>query len=223
MVVEVKGQVGSAATYTFTAGNVSTTTDLVTVANHGLVTGQVVQLTTSGSLPTGLSLSTTYYISVASSSTYGFSTTLYNAKAGTLIDLTNAGSGTNTITTQYTDIYEADSKDSVVEAINAPYLFASAQGNTAGFWFIEADKYYSTCPNSQVYFTDTTLTASPQAPEPYLFGVVAGAVSKLLKDGADSNEISFYTQQYQGYLQSIAQGMRMLPEVMTYQPKVAMV
>jgi len=222
MILRVTGQIGASATSTFIHTDISTSTDLVTKANHGLVTGQAVQLTTSNTLPTGLSLATTYYVSVASSSTYGFSTTLYNAKQGTLVDITGQGTGTNTLTTQYTDMYEADSKDSVVEATNAPYLFATSQGNTSGFYFIEADTIYSTSPNCKVYFTDVTLTSSPQCPQPYLFAVVAGGMTKLLKDGSDAQEIAFYAQQYQQYLAEVAGSAKMLTEIQSYQPKVAM-
>ena len=222
MIVRVTGQVGASATSTFANTDISTTTDLVTKANHGLVTGQQVQLTTSGALPTGLSLATTYYVSVASSSTYGFSTTLYNAKSAVLIDITNQGTGTNTLTTQYTEIYEADSKDSIVEALNAPYLFASSQGNTAGFWYEEGTEFYTTCPNARIYYTDTTLTSVCQSPQPYTYGIAGGAVARLLKDGGDAQIAAYYAQQYQQYLAEVAGSAKMLTEIQSYQPKVAM-
>jgi hypothetical protein len=216
MILRVTGQIGAAATNTFLNTDISTSTDLVTKANHGLFTGQAVQLTTSGSLPTGLSLTTTYYISVSSSSTYGFSTTIYNAKAGTLIDITAQGSGTNTVTTNFTDLIEADSKDTITQMVSSPYLFASSQGITAGFWCIEGDTFYTSCPAAKIYYTDVTLTSSPQCPEAYLFAVVSGAMPKLLKDGGPADEIGFYSQQYQGYLQEIASNAKLLPEISTY-------
>lgn len=215
MILRVKGATGSALTYTFTSSDISTTTDLVTKAAHGLVTGQAVQVSAGTTLPTGLGAATTYYIYAPTTSTYGFCTTIYNAKQGTLIDITNVGAGTNTVTTQYVDILQSD-RATVVEATNSPYLFAYQQGNVAGFWAVEGDTFYTTCPSAQMYYTDVTLTASPQCPEPYLFAVVAGALAKLMKDGSDDNEIGFYTKQYEMYQAQIAGNAKMVPEIMAY-------
>jgi hypothetical protein len=94
-----------------------------------------------------------------------------------------------------------------------PYIYAGQNGNVAGWWFINGDTFYTTCANARIYYTDYTLTASPQAPEPYLYAVVAGAVAKLLKDGGDAQQIGFYEAQYKGYLAEIAQNAKMLPEI----------
>lgn len=216
MILRVTGQVGSAATYSFTSGQISTTTDLVTVADHGLVTGQAVQLTNLSGLPPPLVFSTTYYISVVSSSTYGFSTTLYNAKSGTLINISGQGTGTNTVTTQYIDIQKADAKETITQMANQSYMFASQQGVTAGWWFEELDTFYTTCPNAKMYYTDTTLTSTPQCPEPYLFAVVAGAIAKAAQDGGDAGLAQYYFAQYQGYMQEIGSNAKALPEIASY-------
>jgi len=77
---------------------VNTTTDLVTTATaHGFFNGQAVTVTTGGTLPTGLATSTTYYLSVKSATSFGFSTTYANALIGVLINLTGAGAGTSTV------------------------------------------------------------------------------------------------------------------------------
>lgn len=214
-IVRVTGVMGSALTYTFVAGDISTTTDLVTKAAHGLVTGQAVQVSAGTTLPTGLSASTTYYIYAPTTSTYGFCTTIYNAKQGTLIDITNAGSGTNTVTSQYVDILQSD-RATVVEATNSPYLFAFQQGNVAGFWAEEGTEFFTTCPSSKIYYTDVTLTAACQAPQPYTYAISAGAMTKLLKDGGAADEIGFYAQQYQGYLGQIASGAMAVPTIQSY-------
>lgn len=81
---------------TFTA---SDTTDLMTQASHGYYTGLVVQVSNAGgSLPTGLSGSTNYYVIRASANTYYLATSAANALAGTYINITGAGSGTQTAT-----------------------------------------------------------------------------------------------------------------------------
>lgn len=81
-----------------TVSSVNTGTDVVTMtAAHGLTSGDSVQFKTTGTLPTGLSTSTTYYVGGGAS----FTTTAFKVYSDsgltTLIDITGAGSGTHTI------------------------------------------------------------------------------------------------------------------------------
>lgn len=57
-----------------------------------------VVLSSSGTLPAGLSLNTIYYLIFVSTTTFKLATTQANALAGTAIDITDAGTGTHTIT-----------------------------------------------------------------------------------------------------------------------------
>ena len=70
------------------------------ITDHGFETGRAVQLTTTGTLPGGLSLATTYYIykvpSVAD--TFRFCATNTDAHAGNNISLSSTGSGIHTVT-----------------------------------------------------------------------------------------------------------------------------
>lgn len=213
-ILSVLTQAGT--TMTFTAGDVSVPSNYVTISNHGLVTGQMVQLTTSGSLPTGLSLATDYYVIRISSSTFRFATSAWNAFQGTGITMSGAGTGTNTVTSQYVEGTQADSKDTVMQAYYLTSLFAQSQNGACNFWFIEGDEIYTSSPNCKVVYTDYTLTSSPQAPQSYLHAVVAGAVAELLKDGGDAQMASYYQNQYQSYLQEIASGAKVLPEISAY-------
>lgn len=65
---------------------------LGTFVAHGLSTGARVSFTTTGSLPTGISADTTYYVIYVSADTFRLATTEANALAGTAIAYTNAGS-----------------------------------------------------------------------------------------------------------------------------------
>lgn len=93
-------------TTTFAAAtDVNTGTDIITVpTNTSLYSGTPVVLTTSGVLPTGLSLATTYYVIRLSNTTIQLASSLANAIATTpvAIDITGIGSGTNTITVTLT-------------------------------------------------------------------------------------------------------------------------
>jgi len=84
-----KGQASSGITFT-----VDATTDLFTSGSaHGYKSGELVRVTTSGTLPAGMSAGTTYYVLVVTSTTYY----LYTDASLTLrLNVTSTGSGTNT-------------------------------------------------------------------------------------------------------------------------------
>src|SRR5262249_1837026 len=93
------GNATVAANKTFADADVNTGTDIITIASHGFVSGTGVQLTTTGTLPTGLTLFTLYYINAATSGTLSLHTNIVDALAGTnKVDITAAaGGGTHTI------------------------------------------------------------------------------------------------------------------------------
>lgn len=77
---------------------VNDTTDIVTTTSNTVMNGERVQLTTTGTLPAGLSLSTTYYV-VEGSLYYGNTSFKLSASlGGTAIDITDTGTGTHTLT-----------------------------------------------------------------------------------------------------------------------------
>jgi hypothetical protein len=81
--------------YTFTA---VAATDVITYASAIAQTVYVaVTFTTTGTLPAGLSLATTYFLITTGATTAKVATTLANAIAGTAIDITDAGTGVHTI------------------------------------------------------------------------------------------------------------------------------
>lgn len=81
-------------TFTVDAG-----TDLVTVAaGWDIQTGTAVRLTSTTTLPAGLSTNTTYYWSRTSATTGELCSTLANAILGTQVDITDTGTGTHTVT-----------------------------------------------------------------------------------------------------------------------------
>lgn len=201
---------------TFTSANVDTTADTITISGTKLVTGTKVRFTTGGSLPTGISLATDYWIIRVNSTTIQVASSIYNAKYGTAIDLTGAGSGSSTIVIQYVDGEQAQSKDEILEVNTNPQTFGSLPGYVTGFWFVEGDVIYCTSPLCKVTYTDYTLTSSPQAPESYINAVIAGAVSRLAKDGFDSELTAYYGAIYSGMLEQIRSGAKALPEISAY-------
>lgn len=80
---------------TFTAA----TTDIITRAAHGYLTGDQVQVSSATTLPAGLSAATYYYVIKLTADTFKLSTTLAGAVAGTgIVDITDTGTGTHTVT-----------------------------------------------------------------------------------------------------------------------------
>jgi hypothetical protein len=69
---------------------------VVTWASHGLGTTAPVTLTTTGSLPTGLTASTVYYAINVNANTFRLATSVANALAGTAINTSGSQSGTHT-------------------------------------------------------------------------------------------------------------------------------
>ena len=74
------------------------TPGVMTWTAHGLKTGDFLQLTTTGALPTGLAAATTYWVRVIDANTFNLSTTKANAAAATYIATSGSQSGVHTAT-----------------------------------------------------------------------------------------------------------------------------
>ena len=91
--------VGTMAVKTFaSATDVDTRTDSLTISSHGHKTGSKVKYTTGSAAVGGLTNGFTYFVIASSSNTLKLATSLANALAGTAIDLTSTGTGTQTLT-----------------------------------------------------------------------------------------------------------------------------
>lgn len=86
-------------TFTFVDGDVNTSTEEITIdSNDYIQTGTALALTTSGTLPTGLS-ATTYYAIRVSATVIKLASSVANADDGTAVNITAAsGGGTHTLT-----------------------------------------------------------------------------------------------------------------------------
>jgi len=88
---------------TFTA---NATTDICTSNSHGLTEGDKVQLTTTGTLPAGLSTATSYYVISVTTNTFQLATN----PGGSAINITDTGSGTHSFNLKGRAIYVGDWK-----------------------------------------------------------------------------------------------------------------
>lgn len=90
--IEWGGDCAPESTVTITVG----TPGVVSWTGHGLQAGQPVVFSTTGTLPTGLTAGTVYYVSATGLTADAFSVSA--TAGGTAIDTTGAGTGTHTVT-----------------------------------------------------------------------------------------------------------------------------
>lgn len=86
----------------FTTSGVNTSTDVITVSDTSqLTTGTPIKFITSGGLPAGLVLGTTYYAVKISGTTFKVATSSLNATIGVTVDITTTGSGNHIVQLSY--------------------------------------------------------------------------------------------------------------------------
>lgn len=90
--------VGTLAVKTFSTGDVDIERDVLSLSSHGHKTGSKVKYTAGSAAVGGLTTGSTYFIIAANSNSLKLATSLANAMAGTAIDLTSRGAGTQTLT-----------------------------------------------------------------------------------------------------------------------------
>jgi hypothetical protein len=90
--------VGTLAVKTFVTADVATGSDLLSIPRHGHKTGSKVKYTAGPSAVGGLTHGSTYFVITSGANTLKLATSLANALAGTAIDLTSRGAGTQTLT-----------------------------------------------------------------------------------------------------------------------------
>lgn len=110
----------SFSTFTADAG-----TDVCTHTNINLFPYTRVQLTTTTTLPGGLSLATDYYVIKVTDLTCKFATSYANAVAGTAVNITDAGTGTHTINTLLPRYTSGAGVQSIIWVNNATPLGAA--------------------------------------------------------------------------------------------------
>lgn len=144
----------AATAKTFNAATaVNTTSDLITITDHGFVTGQkVLYGIGGGTVITGLTDATEYFVVKDTDDTFGLATTLVNAVAGTLIDMTVAGVGASHVFT----------------ASNFSVTLSSSNPNTEVYQLVvESGVAVTALSNDTVIFgatTDAVCTPSASSP-----------------------------------------------------------
>lgn len=95
---------------------VTAATDILTKVAHGMLTGAgPYYVSTSSALPAGLTVNTPYWVIRIDDDSFKLATSAANASAGTAIDITTAGTGTQTVVRTGNDVLA----EGIVAAFNA--------------------------------------------------------------------------------------------------------
>jgi len=110
-------------------------TDLLTVARV-YTTGEKVRVTTTNTLPAPLAIDTDYYVIYEDATHIKLATTLANAYAGTVIDLTSAGVGVHTV-----HLYSFQKTCYQQESLSSAVILGASDGLTKWQEFDLLDKF----------------------------------------------------------------------------------
>jgi len=138
---------------TFTA---SSSSGLLLTYTNDFTNYQKVQFTTSGTLPTGLSLDTDYWLIRVSSTTSRVAASYADAIAGTAIAFTDAGTGTHTLTCRLP-------------------RYSDGEGVQTFFWNTNATALGAATPNLSIGYTNSAGTQSRATPTVLPIGKTAAA------------------------------------------------
>lgn len=152
---------------TFTADAGTDICTYTSTANFpsNILTGTRVRLTTTTTLPAGLATATDYYVIRVTDSTFKLATSYANAIAGTAINITDAGTGTHTITWLLP-------------------RYTNGAGVNAIFFNSNATALGAATPNLSLGYTNSVQVASRATPTVLPIGKTAASNSHILYTGA---------------------------------------
>ncbi len=144
--VRMKASSGGAALvvadFTFTLNDAID--DIITAADHGLLTGDgPLTLTTETTLPAGLSTSTNYWVIKLTDDTFSLASTLALALAGTAVNVTDDGTGVHTA-------HDAATTERVVVGLAGAF-----RGTPDGEPLVVADKTFTADHTSEIFTAST--------------------------------------------------------------------
>lgn len=156
---------GQSDTFTADAGTDTITFTSTASIPSNLLTGTRCRLTTTTTLPAGLATATDYYYIRVTDSTGKFATTYANAIAGTQINITDAGTGTHTMTWLLPRYTNGAGVNAIYFANNATPVGAAT-------------------PNLSLGYTNSAQVASRATPTVLPIGKTAASNSHILYTGA---------------------------------------
>lgn len=165
---------GFGDTFTADAGTDVITWTSTTNLPSNILTGTRVRLTTTTTLPAGLALATDYYVIKVTDSTCKLATSYANAIAGTAINITDAGTGTHTMSRLLP-------------------RYTNGAGVQAIFFNPAATAMGAATPNLSLGYTNSAQVASRATPTVLPIGKTAASNSLVLYTGATGTGKYNYT------------------------------
>lgn len=188
---------GRSATFTADAPTDVCTYTSTTSVPSNILTGTRVRLTTTTTLPAGLALATDYYVIKVSDTTFKLATSYVNAVAGTAIDITDAGTGTHTISWLLPRYTNGAGVNAIIFNSNATPLGAAT-------------------PNMSLGYTNSSQTTSRATPTVLPIGKTAASNSHIIYTGATG------TGKY-NYMMPLQSGDAGIAEINTIQNSISYV
>lgn len=188
-------------TFTADAGtDICTWTSSANIPSN-ILTGTRVRLTTTTTLPAGLATATDYYVIRLSDTTFSLATSYANAVAGTDIDITDAGTGTHTVTWLLPRYTNGAGVQAIMFNSNATPLGAATPNLSLGYTNSAQVTSRATptvlpigktaCPNSQILYTGATGTGKYNYQMP-----LQGGDSGIAEINTIQNSISYVSGEY---------------------------
>lgn len=140
LAVQANYSINSLSPASFVPADVNTTLDRITLPAHGFTTGVKGQFTTDGTLPSGLSTLTDYWIIRIDDDTISVADSLIDAEAGAVVLINSQGTGNHTFTpSAYSDFsMKLQSSNDGVNFVDLPSCVVSvASAGTSLFNIIE--------------------------------------------------------------------------------------
>lgn len=173
-------------TFTADAGtDICTWTSTANIPSN-ILTGTRVRLTTTTTLPGGLATATDYYVIRLSNTTFSLATTYANAVASTAINITDAGTGTHTVTWLLP-------------------RYTNGAGLNAMFFNPAATALGAATPNLSIGYTNSSQVASRATPTVLPVGKSAASNSHILYTGSTAAGKYLYAVPRQGSDAGISQ------------------
>lgn len=156
---------GQSDTFTADAGTDICTWSSTANIPSNVLTGTRVRLTTTTTLPGGLATATDYYVIRLSDTTFSLANSYANSVAGTAINITDAGTGTHTVTWLLPRYTNGAGLNAIIFNPSATALGAAT-------------------PNLSLGYTNSTGTASRSTPTVLPVGKTAASNSHIIYTGA---------------------------------------
>lgn len=199
----------SKAVLSLTQAVINTTTDIITKASHGLVTGdQITFVLVTGALPTCASptfaVLTNYYVIKVDANTFKLARTLADAIAGNAIDILTAPTGAYLLLGWQIGV-EATSLDDVTNATAVGNSYVG-DGSFDALYRPQDGQIYTPAQYARVTYPEYVRTTSLQSRQAEEYLVICTTVRMLVKNASNAPFANYVGESTRGIQQLVSDG-----------------